>query len=249
MSKQEDKPPESSVGDSAHAIVKAALPIATTVLVPVLAPVAGLLPDLFSLLVRPPLERRRDEFLHSVDQRLRSLEERGLDLSALADNQQFVTTVVHATQAAVKTHRPEKLRALQECILNVAAGRTPAESRLDYFLAAVDEFSEAHLRALKLSSLVIAQEFNEHVLTAEDRARRYLYNRLEAYLGLDRADYALVDRAWKDLLSRGFVSSVPDNLPLVEIEEAARLGLQQRPLTLPLGEDFLSFISDHSANA
>jgi hypothetical protein len=57
--------------------------------------------------------------------------------------------VQHATQIAVRTHQQEKLDALRNAVLNVAAGTAPGDDLQLMFLGFVDAFTPLHLRMLK----------------------------------------------------------------------------------------------------
>ena len=101
MSEQEK--PRKTAGDVLHALVKAGvsgIPI-------VGAPAA----EIFALVVAPPLERRRDKWIESIGSGLKELAEKveGFKLEELSQNETFITTVIHASQAAIRNHQKEKL--------------------------------------------------------------------------------------------------------------------------------------------
>ncbi|WP_421445732.1 hypothetical protein [Agrobacterium tumefaciens] len=104
--------------------------------------------------VAAPLQKRRDEWFERVGSGLRELEERlqGFDPASLDENEDFVSAVFEATQAAMKTSRHEKLEALRNGILNIAAGQTIDEVLRGTFFSYIDRFSPAHIRVLKLLS-------------------------------------------------------------------------------------------------
>ena len=142
MSDDERGIPKRSKDDVAHAIAKAALSA---------VPVAGgPAVELFQLIVQPPLERRREEWMRQVADKLRELEARGLDLDRLQHNDQFISTVMQASQAALRTHKAEKLAALRNAVINVAKGQAPEETVQHLLLSFVDQLSEMHLRILKV---------------------------------------------------------------------------------------------------
>ena len=87
---------DKSAGDYVYAAVKAGLAS---------VPVAGgAASEIFVAVVTPPLEKRRTEWMHDVGEGLRRLEqERGIDLAALAENDQFIDIVMSASAAALKT--------------------------------------------------------------------------------------------------------------------------------------------------
>jgi hypothetical protein len=77
-----------------------------------------------------------------------SAEVEGLTPEALATSDSFISALAQATQAALKTHHAEKLEALRNAVLNVAAGTAPPDDLQLIFLSLVDSFTPTHLQAL-----------------------------------------------------------------------------------------------------
>jgi len=135
--------PKKSVGNVVHAIVKAsisAIPLAG-------APAA----EIFALVVTPPYERRRDEWIESIGNGLKELAEKveGFKIEELSNNETFITTVTHASQAAIRNHQKEKLEALRNAVLNAALPNAPEDDLQLMFLNFVDSFTPWHLVILK----------------------------------------------------------------------------------------------------
>ena len=216
------KPPGPSRGDAAHAVARAGLST-----IPV---VGGAAVELFQHVVQPPLDRRRNNWMEAVGEKLAELEQRGVDIDALKKNERFISTVMHASQLALRTHQKEKLAALRNVIANAARGQSPEEALEHMFLDFIDSLSDLHVRILRLfqaptpppnmsmGGLRIVLERN----MPELRGRRELY-----------------DQFWKDLYSRGLVNT--DGLHTT----MSGGGLGQKRTT-GLGDQFLSFISDTS---
>lgn len=107
--------------------------------------------ELLGLIVTPPLEKRRNKFLTDIGQRLKELEEaKRLDLNSLAENDQFVDTVLQATTYALKTSDDEKLTAFKNAILNTALNESPDKTISQIFLTLIDNFTTWHIRILYL---------------------------------------------------------------------------------------------------
>ena len=140
MTTSEEHPPKGTAADAVHALAKGALsgiPMA-----------GGLAAEFFELVLIPPLTKRRDEWFDSLAQRrLRHLE---LKFDELGKNPSFVTTLLHATQAAQRTHQEEKLEALRSAVENSALGSTPDDDLRSLFLNFIEEFTPTHLRILRL---------------------------------------------------------------------------------------------------
>lgn len=212
--------PKPTAGDTAHALTKAGLS-----LIPV---VGGAAAELFQQLVQPPLDRRRNEWMKQVGKKLRSLEQSGLNLNELQSNEQFVTAVMQASTAALRTHKAEKLAALRNAVVNVATGQGPEETIQHLLLSFIDEFSEMHLRVLAFADAPkppagISAGGLGHVL--EDN--------IPALCG----QRGLYDQLWKDLYLRGLINT--ESLHVMMTGN----GLGQSRTT-ELGKSLLKLISD-----
>ena len=88
-------------GDIAYAITKAVIGS-----IPLLGDAAT---ELFGLVITPPLEKRRVEWMNKIAERLNKLEEMKLiEIHSLKDNDQFIDVVLQATAFALKTSEKEK---------------------------------------------------------------------------------------------------------------------------------------------
>jgi hypothetical protein len=111
--------------------------------------------ELFNRLIAPPIQRRRDAWLTDLAGRFKELEEKErLCLQDLVKSEEFISTLMQASMAAVRNHQREKLEALRNAVLNTALGETPEDSKRELFLTFVDSFTVWHLRIL--------QEFLRH---------------------------------------------------------------------------------------
>lgn len=136
------KQPEATRGDAAHAVVKAALSA-----VPV---VGGPATELFSAIIEPPLTRRRNEWIERIAAAVRELQDKveGLTPESLSQNESFVTTLLHATQVASRSHQEEKLEALRNAVMNAVLPGSPEEDQQRIFLTYIDDLTPWHLRVL-----------------------------------------------------------------------------------------------------
>ena len=108
--------PKQSKGDVAHSLTKAGLSV-----IPV---VGGPAVELFQLLIQPPLEKRRTEWMADVGEKLRELEVKGLKLEDLQKNEEFVSAVMYASHVALRTHKAEKLNAKWQSYLATIVSST-----------------------------------------------------------------------------------------------------------------------------
>jgi hypothetical protein len=104
--------------------------------------------------VAAPLQKRRDQWFTKVGEGLRDLQDRlqDFDPSKLDENDDFVSAVAEATAAAVRTAKEEKIEALRNGVLNIAAGLQIDEILRGAFFGYIERFSPAHVRVLKLLS-------------------------------------------------------------------------------------------------
>lgn len=198
MDKQEK--PKKGVGDVVHAIVKAgisAIPLAG-------APAA----EIFALVVTPLYERRRDEWIESIGNGLKELAEKveGFKIEELSNNETFITTVTHASQAAIRNHQKEKLEALRNAVLNAALPNAPEEDLQLMFLTYIDSLTTWHLAILKF--LDNPKEWGiKHGITYPNWSMGGASAALEHAFSELRGKRELYDVFIRDLHSRGLIST------------------------------------------
>lgn len=116
--------------------------------VPVIGAAAS---ELLGLIVTPPLEKRRSEWMLEVGERLKKLEAtKGVDLESLKNNKIFIDIVIQTTQLAIKTSEEEKIKIYQNVILNSLENQDPDLSEIQIFLNLIEAFTVWHIRLLLL---------------------------------------------------------------------------------------------------
>ena len=134
--------PRATLGDHVHLLARAGISS-----IPV---IGGPALELFNYLLAPPIQRRRDEWLNELEERLSKFEQEGrVNLEALRDNEEFISTVMQASAIAIRNHEQEKIEALRNAVVNTAVGQSPENSKRELFLNFVDSFTVPHLRVLK----------------------------------------------------------------------------------------------------
>ena len=134
---------EATLEDRLHTLVKAGIAS-----IPVVGAAAS---ELFTVILASPLEKRRAEWMNDVAEHLKELEEGGaLNLKDLQNNETFITTVMQASQTAIRNHQSEKREALRNAVLNSALPHAPEESIQQYFITLIDTFTVEHIRLLDL---------------------------------------------------------------------------------------------------
>lgn len=205
-----EKPPRPSRSDVAHSVVKGALSG-----VPL---VGGIAAELLTLAFEPPLSKRRDEWMESLWKKLKAAEAK---LESLQDDPAFFTTILQATQIALRTHQEEKLEALLNAVANSAVRPAPEDDVRALFLNFIEGFTPTHLRLLR---------FFQSRNSADP-----------ATMDGFRSQRDITDQMVNDLSGRGLIQ---DTRPY-----AARGRLTDEPLftfgwtVTNLGAQFLKFIS------
>ncbi len=140
--KNDLKPPRPTVEDVGHALVKG--------LISAIPALGGPAAELFGFVIAPPLEKRRNEWMNAVAEKILELEQEqtGFKVEELAGNQLFLTVVMHATVAALRNHQTEKLAALQNAVVNTARGIDLEENLQLLFLDMIDSLTPLHLNIL-----------------------------------------------------------------------------------------------------
>ena len=134
-------PPHTSRRDTVLTCLRAAVSAIPVVGSPVV--------ELMALVVTPPIEKRRNEWMEQVADRLCQIQdEERLRIEDLPSNDAFIDTVLHATQAAVRTTSEWKRTALRNAVLNSALPDPLEATKRQIFIRLVDDCTEWHLRIL-----------------------------------------------------------------------------------------------------
>jgi hypothetical protein len=221
-------PPSRTKGDLTHSSIGAALSAIPSA--------GGAASALFSLVVMPPLEKRRREWMERVTEALRDLQGKiGLNLEELSANEEFIDCVLHASQVALRTSQKEKLEALQNAILNAASPNPPDQALQLMFLNFVDRFTEWHLRTLQLFHDPV-QWFENSDKSPPGLISGGLFNILiGAYPELSERKefYELI---WKDLFTANLIRVESPNIGL------STEGMLGR-ITTEIGGQFIDFLA------
>lgn len=158
-------------------------------------------------LMSSPVSIRRDEWFEDLARRLKDLEQTidGFHFEELANSEQFVSSLLQATQAAVKTHHPAKLAALRNAVLNTAIGCSVDDVEQATFLGYIDELSTWHLQILLFLQNPLKLVNERKVRT--DYSMGSLARPLEEVFPELRGRQDFYDQILRDLRSRGFVNS------------------------------------------
>lgn len=219
-------PANRTTGDYLHALARtglSAIPVA-----------GGPATELFSVVIAPPLAKRRDKWMTEIGEGLRRLEEeQELNLAALSGNDEFIDIVMSASAAAIRTANSSKRGALRNAVLNTAVGRSPEESLAQVFVSLVDQFTDWHLKILTLFQ---NPEVHNSTYNVSSGSPVGLIHHVYPHLGDQRKLYTQV---WRDLYQRGLVKSDSDILFTSMTGTPSGVFAKR---TTELGDNFLAFI-------
>lgn len=214
--------------DIGYAAVKAALGS-----IPFLGSAAA---EIFGLIVTPPLDKRKQEWMNDVAEKLKQLESSGrINLSELSQNEQFIDTVIQATSFAIKTSEAEKISAFKNAVINTALDEAPDKSKSQIFLSLVDRYTTLHIKILRLFSSP-DQWFADSGKTPPGLVAGSLKNVIFAAFPELKSEGELLDVIWSDLGNAGFHRTTDLGTTM------SGSGLMADRAT-DLGREFLSFIS------
>lgn len=216
--------------DVGYATVKAALGS-----IPVLGSAAT---ELFGLIIAPPLDKRRQQWMNEVADRLKELEQKNeVNFAALGENEQFVDTILQASQFALKTSENEKIAAFKNAVINTAIGETPDKSKSQIFLNLVDRFTIWHLKILAYFDSP-TEWFKKAGKQPTALIGGSMLSGLRAAYPVLQGQDAFVDVIWGDLKNAGFHNS--SDLKTMMTGDGI-----YADRTTTLGKEFLEFISEH----
>lgn len=185
--------------DLAHSITKGGLGA-----IPVIGSLAS---EIFGLVVTPPLEKRRAEWMNEVAEKLKELEtKKEIDFNELRENEQFIDVVLQATTFALKTSEKKKIECFRNTILNTATGESPDKTKSQIFLNQLDKFTAWHIFILEFIDSP-NEWFKKNGKTPPNLMAGSLHSVIiDAFAELKGQD-ALLDIIWSDLESTGFHKS------------------------------------------
>ena len=222
------KVPTATSGDTLHTLTRAGLSAIPSL--------GGPAVEIFNAIFTPPLNKRKDAWIHSIAKSLIELEGKvdGFNLETLSKNEVFITTVTHATYTAIRNHHEVKLTALRNAVINSALPNPPDEDLQLMFINFIDFLTPWHLRILSLFQDPKAyMNKNKIPLPSFSGGLRSMI--LHVFPELKGREDFLIQIV-KDLYSRGLIHS--DSIGTMLSDVFA-------PQTTNLGNQFVAFISSN----
>jgi len=230
--------------DSVYVLIMAALGF---------IPYMGAVTPIISEVVKPPIYKRFEKFLISIDEQLQDLENRidNFNKKEILEDPAFFSILIHASQIALRTHQEEKLEALQNAIINSALKLSPDDDLQLTFLNYIDTFTILHIKLLDLYNTPKSQEwveklvgsFNEHEETND--SIRFVSGEAYFYLFPEfDGKYYIIENVIRDLYNKGLIN-VPNanGGGIYYIFEIDKETYRITPSVREIGQKFLSYIS------
>lgn len=132
-------PKNKTIGDALCEIISGAPGVGSQLLI------------LISNTIGIPIEKRRIDWLNNLALAIEELQKQYTELSIdnLQKNEIFISTVMQASQIALRTHKEEKLKALRNAVLNSAISISIDEDTQTMFLSFIDTFTVSHIKILQ----------------------------------------------------------------------------------------------------
>ena len=193
----------------------------------------------FAYAVGQAHNRRMQSWLASLADAVSDLQtsQGGLNINTLAEDDRFIDAVVSATRAAQATHDEDKLAALRNGVLNTLGPNAPTDDEQLRFFRFVEQLSPAHLRLL---------HYLHDPGAVFDKAGITRPNYISGGRGTlleDGMPEFHGQREWYDLLFQDLSTAGLTNGSLKGMQSGASLW---QPATSPLGDRFLTFVSEPS---
>jgi hypothetical protein len=231
-------PPDATSGDRIHSLLRgtiSGLPV-----------VGGLAGELFSMLLKAPLETRRDNWMWDIMERIRKIEMANPQrVSELVQDPTFTSVLVQATQAAFRANRDEKVELLKNAVTQSAAGIDIDSDLQVTFVRYLDELTPSHIAVL---SAMANSERNLVTL----RSWESVYGVVAATMAPTGIDQEAFQLFCSDLRSRLLIRASDDLDDFDDVAHGpARIAIQGEPAgamirVTGIGRQFLAFVSRDS---
>jgi hypothetical protein len=169
--------------------------------------IGSLAAELFGLIVTPPLEVRRTEWMNNLSLKIKALEEqKSIKLEDLKDNEQFIDVILQATSMALKTSEKIKIDSFRNAVLNTAIGLAPDKTKTQIFLNTLDRFTVWHILILEFIDSPTMWFKNRNKSLPNQLGGSLFRVIIDTFPELKNQD-ELIDVIWNDLKSAGFHNS------------------------------------------
>jgi len=219
--------------------------------------VGGALSTIFSFGAKSPLVARRDNFIISLDDRIKKLEKDGmLSSDQLLLNDEFIDVAAQAIPIAIQNSSPEKIDALRNAIINTALQIEIDKDSKFIYLNFINELTRTQIKILKIfinPNESIEELFQNGKKNNQDIIVIDVVKDLQKLLKIDKTIY---DVSLKRLETDGLIdlTDKPPGMPIGGYSENSwfigknELEKRTKNLITPFGMMFDKFISEHPSS-
>ena len=168
----------------------------------------GALVESFSAIIEPPMARRKKEWMIQVTDAINKIYANNLaSEESLRNNEKFITTLIHASSAALRNHQVEKLEALKNAVYNSVATNID-ENKALLFTRIIDEITPVHFLVLRFLN---NPEMYEKQLRKKDGPNTFTHysGNLDLWEGVHpdlKKDQSFIDHIVKELHLLSFIN-------------------------------------------
>jgi hypothetical protein len=182
--------------------------------------------ELYGAIFKQPLTKRMENWMISVDARLRELEYHlpNFDLRSLSGEPTFISIFMQAFQLAIRNHQEEKLEALRNVVINAARPDFPEDDIYMMFVNWIDAFIPWHIKILCFVDNLDSRQPGKSI--------DMVCNHFPEL----RNDRPFAIQIIRELIDRGLINETGENV----LEDEVSL---IPPSTTSIGKKFLKFIS------
>lgn len=220
--------------------------------------VGGALSTVFSFGVKSPLTARRDNFIISLDDRLKKLEKEGkVSLESLLIDDEFLDIAAQSIPIVIQNSSPEKINALRNAIINTALQIEIDKDSKFLYLNFINELTQTQIKILKIfinPDEHIEKLFQNGTKNSQDMIIINVVKDLQKLLNIDKTIY---DISLKRLEIDGLIdlTDKPPGMPIGGYDENSwfigkgELGNRTKNLVTTFGKMFDQFISEHPSSS
>lgn len=117
-------------------------------LVPV---IGGSAVEIFNFIVKTPIQKRQDQLIESIIDKIKTLEKdfEVLTPERLNQNELFISVLLKSLQAITKEHQKEKIDAFKNAVINTVTKKSISEGYKLLFLSYLESFTVLHIQIIK----------------------------------------------------------------------------------------------------
>ncbi|MCK8069828.1 MULTISPECIES: hypothetical protein [Vibrio] len=202
--------------------------------------VGGVAAEVFNSIVESPMESRKIQWMIEVTDAINvHLVDHEHSIEKLVNNDVFITTLLQASQSAVRQHSLDKREMLKNAVVNSARDAELFEWKKTIFMNMIERFSVLHLVMLKVAN----------------QDRNWFMDGFLKQKGRDKGFKAILISEFPDLQGNlKYASIVWDELyreQLVierEFEQLGNANGDKKRLTTAIAQEFLAFVSTPPPN-